>query len=410
MSATLSPASSASCRATCFCTLASSASVVGHTSGQCVKPKNTSVGWPRSAAGDDRRAVRVDEAEIGERPRLRQQRARLAATATAGWPSMRATYTPATAAATAMAPTDNPVTIRHGAIIPQSAHEAGDAADVHRGARRAAPAARARVLRPRHRQRARRSRGAGVPRHGAAARRAAARLRGACQRRAARARRGAARARASRARAARRISRTKPGSPACRSTSTSACWCRARRFAELIERRFAPWIDARARAATSLDIGTGSGCIALACAKAFPRARVDAVDIDARRARGGGHQSPPPASNTPRAAHRVRPFRGAFAASRYDIIVSNPPYVGEREMRGLPREYRHEPRRALAVRARWSRLGRDHPASGAARHLRPRGLLVVEVGNTERVAAARVSEACRSPGSISSAAAAECSC
>ena len=78
-------------------------------------------------------------------------------------------------------------------------------------------------------------------------------------------------------------------------------------------------------------------------------------------------------------------------------------------MRGLPREYGHEPRLALA-----SGLdGLDSVATilrRAHRFLRPQGLLVVEVGNTERILATRISEACRSPGSTSSAVAAVCSC
>ena len=64
------------------------------------------------------------------------------------------------------------------------------------------------------------------------------------------------------------------------------------------------------------------------------------------------------------------------------IIASNPPYVGKREMRGLPREYGHEPRRALESGA----LGLDSVRvilESAVRHLNPRGVLVVEVGNTE---------------------------
>ena len=72
----------------------------------------------------------------------------------------------------------------------------------------------------------------------------------------------------------------------------------------------------------------------------------------------------------------------ALKGSVYDIIVANPPYVGERELKGLPPEYRHEPREALAAGVR----GLDSVAvilREAHRHLRPRGLLIVEVGNTE---------------------------
>jgi ribosomal protein L3 glutamine methyltransferase len=72
----------------------------------------------------------------------------------------------------------------------------------------------------------------------------------------------------------------------------------------------------------------------------------------------------------------------ALAKRRYDIIVTNPPYVGEREMRSLPPEYGHEPRMALAA----GKQGLDSVRvilREAAQHLTPGGLLVVEVGNTE---------------------------
>ena len=153
-------------------------------------------------------------------------------------------------------------------------------------------------------------------------------------------------------------------------------------FAELLERQFAPWIEAR-RVERILDLGTGSGCIALAAAKAFPRARVDAVDIDA-----GALEVAAINRRRLRLTRRVRLIESdhfaALSGESYDIIASNPPYVGTREMRGLPREYRHEPRLALES----GRLGLDSVGvilRHAARHLRPRGLLVVEVGNTERV-------------------------
>jgi ribosomal protein L3 glutamine methyltransferase len=151
-------------------------------------------------------------------------------------------------------------------------------------------------------------------------------------------------------------------------------------IAELALNRFEPWVEP-ARVRRILDVGTGSGAIALACAKALPRARVDALDVS-------------PAAlavcrrnvRKLRLTSRVEPLRSdhfaAVGRRRYDIIVSNPPYVGAREMRGLPPEYSHEPALGLASGVDGLNSVRTILAS-AARYLRPGGLLVVEVGNSE---------------------------
>lgn len=152
-------------------------------------------------------------------------------------------------------------------------------------------------------------------------------------------------------------------------------------IAELALHRFAPWIAAR-RVRRVLDLGTGSGAIALACARAFKAATVDAVDISPgalavcrRNVRKLGLED------------RVEVIRSdhfaAVSGRRYDIIVSNPPYVGPREMRSLPPEYGHEPR--LGLEAGSDGLSSVRVILGAAReHLTEHGILVVEVGNTER--------------------------
>ncbi len=152
-------------------------------------------------------------------------------------------------------------------------------------------------------------------------------------------------------------------------------------IAELIVNRFAPWAPKR-RIRRILDIGTGSGAIALASAKAFPQARVDAVDISAAALQVCRR-------NTRRLSlrNRVTVLRSdhfaAVEGRRYDIIVSNPPYVGRAEMRRLPREYGHEPRLGLAAGADGLRSVRAI-FSAARQHLEDDGILVMEVGNTEQ--------------------------
>jgi len=151
-------------------------------------------------------------------------------------------------------------------------------------------------------------------------------------------------------------------------------------LAELIENQFRPWIDP-ARVKRVLDLCTGGGCIALAAAYYLSKAKVEGMDISDEALALARENS-----RDLRLSRRVRFAKSdhfaALKGRQYDIIISNPPYVGEREMRSLPPEYEHEPRLALAA----GKQGLDSVRvilKQAARHLTPGGLLVVEVGNTE---------------------------
>lgn len=149
-------------------------------------------------------------------------------------------------------------------------------------------------------------------------------------------------------------------------------------LAELIEQQFELWIDP-AKVKRILDLGTGSGCIAIAGAHYFSDATVDATDVSCKalevaKINVDKHQL----------THRVNLLVADVFDSveaQYDIIISNPPYVGVEELSGLPQEYSHEPKLALAA-------GNDGLAvverilKEAGQHLTSHGILVVEVGNS----------------------------
>ena len=160
-------------------------------------------------------------------------------------------------------------------------------------------------------------------------------------------------------------------------------------IAELIEGGFSPWLDGQ-DVERALDLCTGSGCIGIAMAAHQPDWRVDVADIseDAlalARENIALHQLD----------RRVRAVRSdlfdGLGGERYDLIVSNPPYVTDAEYTALPGEYAHEPKLGLTAGADGLdvtlRILRDAPD-----HLTEGGLLIVEVGESERALAALLPE------------------
>lgn len=151
-------------------------------------------------------------------------------------------------------------------------------------------------------------------------------------------------------------------------------------IAELLRDHLRPWL--RKEPKSALDLCTGSGCLAVLLAHEFPGARVDAADLSSAalqvakiNIRKHGLRK------------RVRAVRSdlfnALQEKKYDLIVSNPPYVTARSMRTLPKEYLHEPSVALAAGNDGLDLVRRILAE-AKDHLAPGGLLVCEIGGNRK--------------------------
>ncbi|MDR0246987.1 MAG: 50S ribosomal protein L3 N(5)-glutamine methyltransferase [Burkholderiales bacterium] len=158
-------------------------------------------------------------------------------------------------------------------------------------------------------------------------------------------------------------------------------------IAELMPDGLSPYLLDRHDIKNALDLCTGSGCLAILLADAYPNAEIDAVDISPQALAVAQRNI-----NDYHLSDRITLIRSNYtddlpSGKRYDLIISNPPYVTGNAMQNLPREYRHEPELALAGGAD----GLDavhHILKNAPYLLTPHGIVVVEIGHNRALAEA----------------------
>jgi len=161
-------------------------------------------------------------------------------------------------------------------------------------------------------------------------------------------------------------------------------------IAELIPQYFAPWVTEPENVRNVLELCTGSGCLAIMLADAFPDAAVDAVDISADALEVAKKNVA-----TYELQDRLTLIQSDLYSNvpdkKYDLIITNPPYVNSASMSKLPMEYRAEPELALDGGKDGMDLVRKIVA-GAAERLTDDGLLIVEIGNERDFAEAAFGE------------------
>jgi len=150
-------------------------------------------------------------------------------------------------------------------------------------------------------------------------------------------------------------------------------------IAELLQEQLTPWIDDPWAVESALDLCTGSGCLAILTALAFPEAQVDAVDLS-KDAISVAERNVADYHLTERIELIQSDAFSQLAGKRYDLIISNPPYVNAESVAALPPEYLHEPEMALGS----GDDGLDFTRiilREAKKHLTANGILVVEIGH-----------------------------
>lgn len=150
-------------------------------------------------------------------------------------------------------------------------------------------------------------------------------------------------------------------------------------IAELLREQLSPWVDDPWAVGKVLDLCTGSGCLAILAAHAFPEATVDAVDLSPDALAVARRNVDDYDLGSRLQLIQSDAFTG-LQGKTYDVIISNPPYVNAESMATLPEEYRREPELALAS----GEDGLDFVRiilREATQHLNPEGVLIVEIGN-----------------------------
>ncbi len=150
-------------------------------------------------------------------------------------------------------------------------------------------------------------------------------------------------------------------------------------FAELLDEQMAPWVDDAEAIHSVLDLCTGSGCLAILAALAFPNAAVDAVDLS-RDALDVARRNVDDYQLQDRVNLIESDLFAGLGGRQYDLIISNPPYVDAPSVEALPREYLHEPELALGSGDDGLDATREI-LKEAAQHLTENGMLVVEIGH-----------------------------